>query len=879
MESIRAIHPELPVITILVDEIDGYFDPSTEPFQTLLASDLGIPRWRHFSMKYDIMELNTAVKPYAIQYLMEKFDAKRVIYFDPDILVYNPLDHIFGLLDTHLCVLTPHITSPLNDDFSPSEVDFLKVGTYNLGFFAISQNGNWNSLLGWWQDRLYEDCTREVERGLFVDQHWMDLVPSLFASAYVLREPEYNVAYWNLSHRQLEFSINDGYTVNGRPLCFFHFSGFSVKNPETVSKHQNRFHFGNLNEATRACYLDYRRRLLDCGFEETSKYPYAYGHFDNGVPITDVLRICLRNQDSKGEIWPDPYLLDSPDCFLGWATTPGMLPPYNILSPYAVTLYKTRADLIASFPELQNHIEINFASWFVTQRLPADVFAPAYLDPVRDALDRGGIEVPAASRFSVPSRRERLARAVRYYRNYPTQVKPYLPPTAFTEPSVQFTGPMNAYGRTRNALQRMGVLRASKRIVGMRLVMTAREYFNVAPIMRLSGSNAVTGLASEITYGATVVGYLRAETGVGQIARNLISCLKEVKFPVAGYTLNVGDTYRQRDESVSELTAPANHFVQLFAVNADQSAIVRNSLGGKFYDRHYNIGYWFWELSDFPEIWKAAFEIYDEIWVATKFVQDAAQAKSTKPVFCIPPAISIDLPEQSSRAQFGLSDDDFVVLFVFDALSVVERKNPWAVVRAFELAFTEEERHSNVRLMIKVTNLDRVPESARLRAEVARVNGIIIDGYLDRIEVNALIDHCDVYISLHRSEGYGLTMAEAMYLGKPVIGTAYSGNIDFMNDENSYPVPFKIVELGRTYPPYEAHNVWAEPDVESASRYLREIYDDPVSAKAKGEAAARFIREHYSFEARGKKIAERLNDICIRYFSPEADADGYDSQH
>jgi glycosyltransferase involved in cell wall biosynthesis len=181
--------------------------------------------------------------------------------------------------------------------------------------------------------------------------------------------------------------------------------------------------------------------------------------------------------------------------------------------------------------------------------------------------------------------------------------------------------------------------------------------------------------------------------------------------------------------------------------------------------------------------------------------------------------------------------------------------------------------------VIKVTNLDRVPENNRLRSEIARVNGILIDSYLDRLEVNALINHCDIYISLHRSEGYGLTMAEAMYLGKPVIGTAYSGNADFMNDENSYLVPFKIVELGKPYPPYDADNVWAEADVQVAARYLREIYDDPESANAKRAAAGSFIREYYSLKVRGGKVAEQLNKIHTKYFSSKAEADVYEAQH
>lgn len=877
MESIKTVHPNLTLVTVLVDEIDGYFDPKTEPFQTLLASELGIPRWLHFSMKYDIMELNTAVKPYAIQYLMEVFDAQRVIYFDPDILVYQPLDVILELLNNHLCVLTPHITSPLDDDLIPSEVDFLKVGTYNLGFFAISQQGDWRGLVRWWQDRLYENCTREVERGLFVDQHWMDLVPSLFASVYVLRDPGYNVAYWNLSHRELSFSDKDGYLVNGSPLVFFHFSGFSVKQPEMVSKHQNRFRFDNLNEATRACYLDYRQRLLECGFEQTNKFPYAYSQFDNGIPIPDILRICLRNHDSRGDLWPNPYRHDVPDCFLAWATTPGVMSPFRYLSPYALTLYNKRDDLRSVFPNIYAEHEAAFAAWFIQQNTPSDVFAPAYIEPVRYALDAGGITTPAQTAVALhtSSRRERLARAARYYREFPTKVKPHLPPEAFTETSTKFDGPTNTYGKFRNSLKRMGMLRVAKRVIGMRLLMTAREYFTHAPAAppqqeRISFAPQIDTIAPpyipDMVSGVSVVGYLRAETGVGQIARDLIKSLNEVDFPVTGHVLSVGNTYRQHDESISSTDDQPNYFLQLFNVNADQAMVVYGALGQDFYKNHYNIGYWFWELADFPDVWDSAFDIYDEIWVATRFVQEAVQAVSPRPVFCIAPPIMVTLPENSSRAQFGLNDDEFVVLFVFDALSIIERKNPWGVIHAFEQAYTEEERAGKVRLVIKVTNLEKIPEKDHLRAEIARVNGVLIDGYLDRLDVYALINHCDVYISLHRSEGYGLTMAEAMYLGKPVIGTGYSGNVDFMNDSNSYIVPFEVVKLGKDYPPYPSDSVWAEPDVSAAARYLREIYDDPVAAQAKGAKAARYIREHYNLKVRGEKIAERLNRILAKNF-------------
>ncbi|MBK8137136.1 MAG: glycosyltransferase [Chloroflexi bacterium] len=876
MRSIRALHPTLSLVTVLVDEIDGSFEPDHEPFQVLLASELGIPRWRHFSMKYDIMELNTAVKPYAIQVLMEKHKAKRVIYFDPDIQVFSRLDTIFELLDVNLCVLTPHITAPLNDEFSPSELDFLRVGTYNLGFFAVSRTSDWRNLLRWWEQRLYENCTREVERGLFVDQHWMDLVPSLFAPVHILRDPGYNVAYWNLATREMAVDSAGGFTVNGTKLVFFHYSGFSVSNLERVSKHQNRLSFDNLNAAARRCFTEYRQQLLEAGVEDTSAYPYAYGRFQNGLPVTDSLRICLRHADSKGEIWADPYVTGK-GSFLEWATQPGSVPPFSLLSPYALTLYKSRADLKTAFPDIMDSAEYAYAEWFVKWADPTDGRIPLYTEPVRRALMTSARPKPAESGATIarkPSALRRLRRAARYYRDYPTKVKPFLLPEAFTEPSPVFTGPTNTYGQIRNLLLRTGLLRRAKRLIGLRLILSAREYFSTTPEIHgfradregrshFERPDSATGAAAPvpITYGVTVVGYLRAETGVGQIARNIIACLQDVDFAVNGYLLDAGNAYRQQDGSVDAARERADRYVQIFNVNADQSHLVYHSLGPAFYARHFNIGYWFWELAEFPDVWQSAFDLYDEIWVASKFVHDAIQPKTTKPVRIVPVSISVLLPEHTSRAQLGLQEDQFLVLFVFDALSVVERKNPWAVIRAFETAFTAQERAESVRLVLKVTNLDRAPEAARLRVEVQRVNGILIETYLDRLEINALISHCDVYISLHRSEGYGLTMAEAMYLGKPVVATGYSGNVDFMNEENSYLVPFKLQELGAPYPPYEAHQLWADPDQNTAAKLLRHIYEHPEEARLKGQIAAQHIRKHYNIQTRGHEIAQQLARI------------------
>ncbi len=215
-----------------------------------------------------------------------------------------------------------------------------------------------------------------------------------------------------------------------------------------------------------------------------------------------------------------------------------------------------------------------------------------------------------------------------------------------------------------------------------------------------------------------------------------------------------------------------------------------------------------------------------------------------------------------TRSDLNLPEDSFLCLFIFDAHSIIARKNPWAVIEAFQQAFNEQERQQAIRLVIKVSNLNAYPEDAkRLRAAVDAVNGILIDLHLTRGETNALLNSCDVYLSLHRSEGYGLTIAEAMYLAKPVIATAYSGNMDFMTTDNSFAVPYTLVELAEDYPPYGAGNVWAEPDITAAAEILQGVYDHPEEARLRGHRAAAHLREQYNPAKIGQQVKPRLERI------------------
>ncbi|HLB25937.1 MAG TPA: group 1 glycosyl transferase, partial [Nitrospirota bacterium] len=220
---------------LLADRPDGCFDPGKEPFEVVEVDALGLPERERMYFQYNVLELNTAVKPYFLEYLIRERREEKVIYLDPDIFVLGSLGYVSNLLDEHQVVLTPHITSPYNDCARPNEVDILGVGVYNLGFIGVRACPETAELLKWWQAKLFGQCRHTPEKGLFVDQKWMDMAHCYNGSVHVLRDRGYNAAYWNLHEREVG-KDGDRFTVNGGPLYFFHFSGIEMDKPEVVSR-------------------------------------------------------------------------------------------------------------------------------------------------------------------------------------------------------------------------------------------------------------------------------------------------------------------------------------------------------------------------------------------------------------------------------------------------------------------------------------------------------------------------------------------------------------------------------------------------------------------------------------------------------------------
>jgi glycosyltransferase involved in cell wall biosynthesis len=365
--------------------------------------------------------------------------------------------------------------------------------------------------------------------------------------------------------------------------------------------------------------------------------------------------------------------------------------------------------------------------------------------------------------------------------------------------------------------------------------------------------------------GMNVAGYFTGELGVGAAARGYVRALEQAGVPLALNNVEIGVQSRKGDSTFGKFAQNNPYPINLICVNAGQLPGFVQTYGEDYFRDKYNIAVWWWELQEFPTEYWQCFTRFDEIWTGTRFIQHALSRYSPIPILCIPPSLSLPDEPLVSREALGLPHDEYLFLFMFDFLSVFERKNPLALIRAFRQAFQPSEP---VRLILKCMNSQQAPEQlARINEASGDARITLLDKYLSRIETVSLIGACDAYASLHRSEGLGLPLAEAMMLRKPVVATGWSGNADFMTDSNSYVVPYKLVANERDAGPYKAGEVWAQADNKVAARMLREVYDNRDGSALKAAQAAVDVRMHFGPETVAAEINSRLT--AIKAFHPK----------
>lgn len=782
--------------------------------------ELDLPDRRSFSFRYDVMELNTAIKPTVFRRLFaEGFD--RVIYLDPDIFAYRRFDEILRAFDEGATsILTPHSLAPNLHSESPNDLTFMQSGIYNLGFLALARTSETSALLEWWESRLQNECVADrLSDGIFVDQKFMDLWPAYCPGTHILRDPAYNVAYWNLDTRTIK-PTHENYEVNGAPLAFFHFSGITPGDRGVLSKHQQRWK-PTSTEALASLTAGYHDQLEGFGASSFSSVPYGFGTFSDGTKIPKLARILFREKLEPFEGDPFTLMPDHLDRPAGIKPNPG-----GVVTQLAHALWTTRRDLQSYFPLQEGKSQINYADWYIaggatSAGIPAR-FTQTVAKRIRQ-LDHGTADVSATEKSVIATRIARRA--------YRTLMK--------AQPHIRWL-----YGMVPPA---------------------KRKQFLDAMFRRAWPTNLDTTSKATLGLGLSLIGYPFSETGVGEAMRSLARSVDSanITYDVTNFDEQVLSSRRDR-ALTSHIVLRPSKMVNVFCVNADMLGSTIHGIGGGVLQNRYNIVRPFWELPSIHPQWLNSLQHMDEIWAPTAFVRDAFLAGTDRPVVHIPVAISVPPDIEASRERFKIPKNSTAFLFAFDFSSYPDRKNPDAVLQAYLRAFGHD-RNRRVSLVIKTmgnsphkrTILNSIRSLAQTDNRV-----VLIDEVLTRTETYRLTKSCDVFVSLHRSEGFGLGIAEAMAMGKAVIATDFSGSKDFVGTQTGFPIPYRLIDVEPDqYPYFIEGQKWADPDIDEAARVMAQLADDVEVVAAIGERARRYMAAVHSPEAVGKVIAGRLQDI------------------
>lgn len=434
------------------------------------------------------------------------------------------------------------------------------------------------------------------------------------------------------------------------------------------------------------------------------------------------------------------------------------------------------------------------------------------------------------------------------------------------------------YNLIRPILRRTGVIDLAYKVLtpNMRATIARRtglgDYISpLPPRDRFSGPVQVDGI--------NYIADMRADIGVGEATRGIYAALLAAGLPVDYQEIVTPLIPRTHAVSEASTSVTPRYGVTLAHLNPPELRIGVQQYPKSFAGR-YAIGYWHWEVPRFPSRWVSRFDALDEVWTASRYTQQILSKVGDVPVHYIPIPVSAPTPTQSPeqvRAAFGLPADRVIFFFAFNPGSSVARKNPYGLIEAYQRAFGANDSAHRPLLVIKAHHLSDPMHSAvaaELRTRITDVGGVLIDQHLSRDQMNGLLNACDCFVSLHRAEGFGLGMAEAMALGKPVIATAYSSTTDFMTETNSYAVGYTLrpitledhafqPSLQSVYMPGEGQ-VWAEPDLDQAAALMQHVAEHPDEAAQRGRIAAQDIAAQLSIEAVGQQIRARLEMIQNR---------------
>jgi hypothetical protein len=724
VRTFAAHHPDVPVTVLFVDAgpDDGFPD---YPCEVLAPESLPIDRdvFLRMATYYDVTELSTALKPLLLRHLLQRGTAS-VMYLDPDIEVFAPLDDLFDLATARQTVLTPHVLRPMpRDGLSITEEVILASGQFNLGFLAVGQ-GAAPFLDYWWErTRLY---ALSHEEGYFTDQRWVDAVPVFFEHA-ICRDTACNVAYWNLHERTLDVDEHDRWTVDGAPLRFFHYSGHDASEPTRLSRHVVEPERIDVAEHPALARLLRERSARINAVDVGETPPYRWKRTADGLELKPIIRSlywdAVRTAEEHNEP-PPPHAFDADRgvAFTDW-----------LLSPVEPGVAVTR---------------FQHAVWRDN---------PHFQRMCPDPLGADAEHFVELTRIDVTLTLHKLM---------PRALRPSPCPDGFVLPGVN------------------------------------------------------------------LVGYLDGEFGVAAHGRVLARMVRASGVPMATTVLRPPEQQHRHHYPTTIEGAPFG--LGMLAMNADGLLQFARSPGFAPHRDRPRVGVWAWEAGPLPEEMRPAYDVVDEVWCASDHTRSALAGCSDRPIVKHPLAIGVPIDAPAvTRRDLGLPEAEFLFGFVFDYRSVLARKNPLGLVTAYRRAFGPDD---GAALVLKTINASSAPDHEALveTAVAGRSDIQIVDRHLDEVEMRALFHLLDCYVSLHRSEGVGLTIAAAMAAGTPAIATGWSGNLEFMDDDAGVLVPSSLVEVGPDAWPYLADSSWADPDLDAAADAMRRLFDDPELARDLG---------------------------------------------
>ena len=373
-------------------------------------------------------------------------------------------------------------------------------------------------------------------------------------------------------------------------------------------------------------------------------------------------------------------------------------------------------------------------------------------------------------------------------------------------------------------------------------------------------------LGKERRKAALFVGYVEGSLGLGQAFRNNLLAAQAVGLPFGIFPFRVGIETRLLGPFMQEHYDEIHPYdLNIIVVAADQMPNVLNSIDGRLLNNSYNVLQTFWELPRAPRDWRWVLSSINEIWAPNKFVADAFRPVFSGPITLIPPVVHVGEGPFPSRHHFGMDANRFYFMFSFDYYSSPHRKNPIGAIEAFQRAFPNGKE--NVGLIIKSNgnvqdNLDVKTVVAQAAAADPRI--VVVEKSMPRAEILGLIRACDAYVSLHRSEGFGMGIAEAMSFGRVVIATDFSGSTDFVTPETGFPVQFTLRHVADHQYQWSDKQMWAEPDMDSATAAMETAWRFPDLARERASAGQRLVRQRYGLVTVGEIMKTRISYLINR---------------